>query len=313
MKKLLDNLLYGVVYIVFYAISLLPFRVLYALSDALYLIIYGIVGYRRQVVRGNIASSFPEKSDEERLKIERGFYHWFCDYFVETIKLLSITPETMRRHMEFRNVEELEQCFDNGQSCAAILGHYCNWEWLSATGTAFSRHPEAVAGLIYHPLYNKAFDSLFIALRSHLGGVCIPKKDILRYLVKYRNEKRPSLFGYISDQTPKWENIHLWLDFLGHDTPVFTGGERIMRKMDNAVFYADMRRVKRGYYTCTFRLITKSPKTLPEFEITKIFFGMLGQAVRQNPECYLWTHKRWKRTHEEYDRRVASGEIRQKP
>ena len=86
-----------------------------------------------------------------------------------------------------------------------------------------------------------------------------------------------------------------------------------MRKMDNAVFYADMRRVKRGYYTCTFRLITKSPKTLPEFEITKIFFGMLGQAVRQNPECYLWTHKRWKRTHEEYDRRVASGEIRQKP
>lgn len=312
MKKLLDNFLYGVAYVVFYAMSLLPFRVLYAISDILYLLIYRLVGYRRKVVIANIASSFPEKSHNEHLNIERCFYHWFCDYFVETVKLLSITPAAMRRHIEFYNIEELEQCYDNGQSCAAILGHYCNWEWLSATGLAFSRHTEAVAGLIYHPLYNNVFNRLFIALRSHLGGVCIPKNEILRYLIKYRNEKRPSLFGYISDQTPKWENIHLWLDFLGHDTPVFTGGERIMRKMDNAVFYADMQRVCRGRYTCTFRLITKSPRTLPEHEITRTFFNMLEQSVRRNPACYLWTHKRWKRTHEEYNRRVASGEIRQR-
>lgn len=307
---MLNDIFYGVTYALFYALSLLPFRALYAFSDFLYIIIYRLVGYRKKVVRKNISTSFPEKSGVELLDIEHRFYHWFCDYFVETIKLLSITPSEMRRHIDFRNIEELEQCYDNGQSCAAILGHYCNWEWLSATGIAYTRHYEAVSGLIYHPLYSDVFNRLFISLRSHLGGVCIPKHEILRYLLKYKKENRPSLFGYISDQVPKWENIHLWLDFLNHDTPVFTGGERIMQKMNNAVFYVDMERTSRGHYTCTFRLITKAPGDLPKYEITRTFFKMLEQSVRRDPSCYLWTHNRWKRTHDEYDRRVAQGEIK---
>jgi len=313
MKKVLDNMLYGVTYTIFYVLSLLPLRALYVLSDLLYLLIYRLVGYRRKVVGRNLATSFPGKNAEELARIERRFYHWFCDYFVETVKLLSITPQAMRRHIEFRNVDELERCYDSGQSCAAILGHYCNWEWLSAIGIAYTRHTEAVSGLIYHPLYNDVFNRLFISLRSHLGGVCVPKNDILRYLIRYRQENRPSLFGYISDQVPKWENIHLWVDFLNHDTPVFTGGERIMQKMNNAVFYVDMCRTRRGHYTCTFRLITKNPASLPKYEITKIFFRMLEQSVRRDPSCYLWTHNRWKRTHDEYDRRVARGDIKVRP
>lgn len=310
MKKLLDNILYGVTYAIFYALSLLPFRALYVFSDFLYILIYKLVGYRKAIVRRNLASSFPEKSAEELVCIERGFYHWFCDYFVETIKLLSITPQEMRRHIEFRNIEELERCYDEGQSCAAILGHYCNWEWLSATGIAYTRHKDAVSGLIYHPLYSEVFNRLFVSLRSHLGGVCIAKNEILRYLVKYKKEKRHSLFGYISDQVPKWENIHLWVDFLNHDTPVFTGGERIMRKMNNAVFYVDMERTRRGHYTCTFKLITKEPGRLPEYEITGTFFKMLERSVRRQPSYYLWTHNRWKRTHDEYNRLVEHGDIK---
>lgn len=310
MKKVLNNILYGVTYIMFYALSLLPFRALYIISDFMYILIYMLVGYRKKVVRKNIATSFPEKGSKELACIERRFYRWFCDYFVETIKLLSISPQQMSRHIEFRNVEELEQCFDNGQSCAAILGHYCNWEWLSGVGIAYTRHKDAVSGLIYHPLYSDVFNRLFISLRSHLGGVCIPKNEILRYLLRYRQEKRHSLFGYISDQVPKWENIHLWLDFLNHDTPVFTGGERIMKKMNDAVFYVDMERTRRGHYVCTFRLITKEPDSLPKYEITRTFFRMLEQSVRRDPSCYLWTHNRWKRTHEEYDSRVARGEIK---
>jgi KDO2-lipid IV(A) lauroyltransferase len=150
--------------------------------------------------------------------------------------MLSISKESMLRHIEFRNVEQLEECFDNGQTCAAILGHYCNWEYLSATGLAFRRHTDAIMGLIYHPLRNDIFDWLFIDMRQSLGGTCIKKKDILRYLVTYRRENRMSLFGYISDQAPMYQNIHLWMDFLHHDTPVFTGAERIIRKMNNAVF-----------------------------------------------------------------------------
>ena len=298
----MDKLSYRLLYALFYLISLLPFRLLYLLSDALYLIIYKVARYRRSIVRANLTSSFPDMTEEDIIKTERQFYHFFSDYLNETIKLLSVSRKTLLRHIEFRGVEQLEECFDRGQTCAAILGHYCNWEWLSASGLGFRRYPDAVMGLIYHPLYNKAFDQLFIRIRQSMGGVCIPKKDILRYLLQYKREERMSLFGYISDQAPKWENIHLWLPFLNHDTPVFTGAERIMRKMNNAVFYVDMQRPRRGHYVCTFRLITQEPQQEEENAITRRFFQMLEETVKAAPAYYLWTHNRWKRTREEFDR-----------
>ena len=298
MKQLSYRLLYGLTY----AISLLPFWLLYLISDGFFLLIYYLVRYRRKVVWKNLSSSFPEKSEAELRQISRQFYHWLCDYFVETVKLLSISNERLLRRIEFRGVEELEKCFDHGQDCAAILGHYCNWEWLSATGLAFRRHPEAVMGLIYHPLYNDAFDRLFIDIRKAHGGNCIPKQDILRHLITLRRDNRRSLFGYISDQAPRWHNIHLWLPFLNHDTPVFTGGERIMRKMDNAVFYVEMERPRRGQYICTFRMVSPHAAQEPDDEVTRRFFQMLEETIHRAPAYYLWTHNRWKRTHEEFDR-----------
>ena len=300
------KLLQVIVYAAFYLVSLLPYRALYVLADVLHVIVYDVVRYRLKVVRRNIATSFPEKSPAELRSIERGFYRWLCDYFVETIKLMTVSREELLRHVEFRGTELIEDSFDRGQTCAGILGHYGNWELLSATGITFRRHPEAVVGLIYHPLRNQVFDRLFIKIRQSMGGVCVPKQDILRYLVQFRSQGVMNIFGYIADQAPKYQNIHLWLPFLGHDTPVFTGAERIMRKMDNTVFYIDVERPARGKYVYTFKPMTDKPGELPEYEITRRFFAMLEQTIRRNPSCYLWSHNRWKRTHEEYDRRVKN-------
>lgn len=300
------KLLQVIAYAAFYLVSLLPYRALYVLADVLHVIVYDVVRYRLKVVRHNIATSFPEKSPAELRSIERGFYRWLCDYFVETIKLMTVSREELLRHVEFRGTELIEDSFDRGQTCAGILGHYGNWELLSATGITFRRHPEAVVGLIYHPLRNQVFDRLFIKIRQSMGGVCVPKQDILRYLVQFRRQGVMNIFGYIADQSPKYQNIHLWLPFLGHDTPVFTGAERIMRKMDNTVFYIDVERPARGKYVYTFKPMTDKPGELPEYEITRRFFAMLEQTIRRNPSCYLWSHNRWKRTHEEYDRRVKN-------
>lgn len=295
----------------FYAISLLPLRVLYCIADFEYLMLYYIIRYRRGVVRRNLTTSFPEKSSKEIQRIEKQFYHWFSDYFLEAVKLISISDQELRRRFQVYGSEEVEQCFQEGQNVAAILGHYCNWEWLSCVGIELPKN--RMMGLIYHPLRNKAFDELFKRIRSHeANGVVVPKKDILRYLVDYKRKGIMSIFGYISDQGPKWENIHLWLPFLNHqDTPVFTGGERIMRKMNDAVFYVEMSRPKRGYYTATYRLITREPNSLPENEITRRFFQLLEETIRKEPSYYLWTHKRWKRTKAEFDQRfeVVKGKV----
>lgn len=307
MKEFLYNIIYGI----FYLVSKLPYRALYVISDIANLVLYHIVRYRRDIVRRNIASAFPEKSLEECISIERGFYKWFCDYFVETVKLMSVSRQELLSRIEFRGIDKIEECFDRGQTCAGILGHYGNWELLSATGLVIKKHPEAVIGLIYHPLRSQLFDRLFINMRQSMGGVCVPKKDILRYLVSFRSQNLMNLFGYIADQAPRYRNIHLWLPFLNHDTPVFTGAERIMRKMNNAVFYIDVERPERGKYIYTFKLMTDKPGEIPEFEITKKFFVMLEQTIRREPRFYLWSHNRWKRTREEFDKefKIENGHV----
>lgn len=307
MKEFLYNIIYGI----FYLVSKLPYRALYVISDIANLVFYHIVRYRRDIVRRNITSAFPEKSLEECISIERGFYKWFCDYFVETVKLMSVSRQELLSRIEFRGIDKIEECFDRGQTCAGILGHYGNWELLSATGLVIKKHPEAVIGLIYHPLRSQLFDRLFINMRQSMGGVCVPKKDILRYLVSFRSQNLMNLFGYIADQAPRYRNIHLWLPFLNHDTPVFTGAERIMRKMNNAVFYIDVERPERGKYIYTFKLMTDKPGEMPEFEITKKFFVMLEQTIRREPRFYLWSHNRWKRTREEFDKefKIENGHV----
>lgn len=299
------------IYCLFYAISLLPFRLLYVLADIECFMLYHVIRYRRGVVRRNLVTSFPDKSEQEIVQIEKRFYHWFCDYFLEAVKLLSISDAELCRRFTIINSEEVEQCFKEGQDVAAILGHYCNWEWLSCVGMNLPLERET--GLIYHPLRNKAFDYLFRKLRSHeKHSRVIPKQDILRYVVSCKKEGIRNICGYISDQGPKWKNIHLWLPFLNHEhTPVFTGGERIMRKMNNAVFYVEMSRPKRGYYTATYKLITRTPNALEPDGITRRFFQMLEQTIRREPAYYLWSHNRWKRTKEEFDRRfqVVNGKV----
>ena len=310
-KTLIIRMTNKIVYAIFYAISLLPLRVLYVLSDMFSFLVYHVLRYRRGVVRGNLTSSFPEKSTKEIKRIERQFYQWFCDYFMESIKLLSISDEELNRRFVVKNPEVHEAWFLKGRDTAGILGHYCNWEWLSRVGKDMNQSRRVC--LIYDPLHSKAFDYLFLKLRSYPPtGQPTPKKDILRQLFSWKCDGIHSLGGYIADQAPKWSNIHLWLPFLNHpETPVFTGTERIVKKMDDVVYFVKMTRPRRGYYTAEYVPITEDPKSLPDGEITRRFFELLEQSIREAPQYYLWTHNRWKRTKEEFDRRftVVNGKV----
>ena len=303
------KLLYALLYAVWWLLSLLPMRVHYVLSDALFLLVYHVLRYRRPLVRRHLADCFPEKTAEERLEIERGFYHWFGDYIAETVKLLTISHSNLKRRMVFKGSELIDEAIESGQSCAIYLGHYCNWEWVTSLPLWVT--PKAQCGQIYHVLENKEFDRLFLRLRQRLGAVSIPMAETLRRLATYRQQNQPVVIGYISDQVPFWNNIHHWCPFLNHDTPVFTNGEKIIRKMNNAVFYVDMERPARGKYVVTFKLITLTPGELEENAITRQFFAMLEETIRREPHLYLWSHNRWKRTHEEFDRlfKVVNGKV----
>lgn len=299
----MGKILYGSLYCIFYLVSLLPLTILYAISDGIYYMMYYVVRYRRHLVRKHLIDCFPEKSDEERLKIEREFYSWLCDYFVETIKLFTMSKKQVMKRMQFIGAEKVRESCQKSQSCAVYLGHYCNWEWVTSLQLWVGE--DIACGQIYHPLENKAFDKLFLYLRNRLGAQCIPMAESIRKIMKMRQEGKPIVIGFIADQVPLWNNIHYWTDFLHHDTPVFTGTEKIARKMNLAVYYLDIQRLKRGYYQAEFKLLTEIPKEKKEFEITETYIRELEKTIQRQPAFWLWTHNRWKRTREQWLKIVA--------
>ncbi len=288
---------YHILFFLLYLLSLLPMRLLYLLSDCLFFPLFHIVKYRRKVVEKQLDECFPEKSMQERRAIERQFYHFFCDYLVEVIKLFSISKKEMMRRMKFVGIEQVREELKDKKFCFLYLGHYCNWEYIASLSYWL---PEIHCGQIYHRIYNQAFDELFLKLRGQFGGESILMKDTLRRILTLRNQEKKVMIGFIADQLPKWENMNHWTTFLNHDTSFFIGAERIAKQVDAALYYVDVERVKRGYYQVRFRLMTLHPKEFPDYELTDQYARLLEESICRQPAYWLWTHKRWKRTKEEW-------------
>ncbi len=282
-------------------LSLLPFWILYRISDLLYFPLYYCIRYRRKVVRKNLVESFPEKDFSEILKIEKDFYRYFCDYFIETLKLFSMSRNTISKRMHFEGADLLNERLQK-QNCVVYLGHYCNWEWI--VSLPLHTLQGVTSAQIYHELENKAFNGLFLRLRGRFGSVNIKMKQALRQLLRYNREQKRFVVGFIADQSPNWNSINLWTDFLNHDSAVFTGAERMARKVEAAVFYLDITRVKRGYYSAKFIEMTNQPSALEEDALTVDYTHRLEQSIRKNPQYWLWSHNRWKRTHADYLKRM---------
>lgn len=272
--------------------ALLPMRALYVLSDILYVLVYRIIRYRVKVVRKNLTNSFPEKSEAELLKLEREFYHHFADYIVETIKLAHISLEELQRRAYLRNPELVDQLMAEGHTCFILLmGHYGNWEWFSGST---SRFKDSRIYQIYRPLSNKAFDQLFIHLRTQFGSYGIKKQDTVREVIQLKKDKTPCVVIFIADQTPSRNNLHYWTTFLNQDSAILTGPERLAKKLNLPVIFLDTKQVKRGYYTVDMKLLTDHPKDTPDNWITEQYTRLMEKCILRNPAGWLWTHKRWK-------------------
>jgi KDO2-lipid IV(A) lauroyltransferase len=291
MQKLLSYLAYGFLRF----LSYLPLPILYLFSDFVYFIIYHIIGYRKKVVLINMTNSFPEKSKEEILTIRKEFFHHFCDSFVETIKLWSISEKEIKKRCHFKNPDLFDIYAEKGQSIVAVLGHYGNWEWM----TSFSAWKNYNFLPIYKPLHNKVFDKMYIEIREHFGAKTLAKNDTLRTMISYKRKNEFTITAFIGDQTPKRDNIHYWTQFLNQETPILQGTERIAKKLNQAVIYVYMKKVKRGYYEIEFLPLFDDPKNTQENEITEKHTRILEEIINRDPAYWLWSHKRWKHKREE--------------
>jgi KDO2-lipid IV(A) lauroyltransferase len=288
----LSAILYYLALPFIYLLSILPFPLLYGLSNIVYYLLFHVLGYRREVVLNNLRNSFPEKTEKELLLIRRRFYRYFCDLFLETFKTLSISRERMLKHC--RMEEESQNLFKElaaaGQSIMIVMGHLGNWEWAGNTFSLLCKHQLYV---IYHPLSNKYFNRLVYKMRTRFGTKLISMKDTLREMLNNRNELNATAF--IADQSPQPDRAY-WMSFLNQDTPVFLGIEKIALKIRYPVVYVSIERVKRGYYRLHAERIELPLAESRPGEITEFHTRKLEEDIRRQPEIWLWTHRRWKHT-----------------
>lgn len=275
---------------IFKGVALLPFTVLYGISNFLYYLTYYIVRYRRKVVRQNLNNSFPDKTEKEIIRIEKLFFRHFCDYIVETIKLLHISDEEMKRRLRFTNIDVIEKMRSDGNPILLYLGHYGNWEYITSI-TLWMKEGMAPCQ-VYHPLTNKVMDKFFYALRSRFHTLSIPQKQTLRVILTFMKEGKQPILGLISDQRPRKKFSTTWMRFLHQETALITGGETMGLRLNAHFVYIRMKCVRRGYYEATF--IPIQPVADEEFSHSKQYMRMLEKDILEAPQYWLWSHKRWK-------------------
>jgi KDO2-lipid IV(A) lauroyltransferase len=271
-------------------LTLLPLGVLYILSDFIFLLLYYFPSYRRKVVGTNLKNSFPEKSEKELRVIEKRFYHHLSDLFLETFKLIHMSEKQQLRRFTYSNLEVIDKLRNENRDVVALLGHYNNWEWPTLL-PKFMKYPTVI---IYKPLQNKYFNNFINKQRSKYGIILTPMSLVIREILNYRQKKINTISIFISDQTPAKGDIRFWTPFLNQDTPVFTGAEKIALKYDMAVVFFHIQKKKRGYYNLDIELLFDHTAGLPEHTITETFTRRLEEVIKENPEYWIWSHRRWK-------------------
>lgn len=289
MKKALQAILFWIYYPVLRVFTGLPLRLQYVLADLLYFLMR-ITGYRKKVIRSNLKNALPEKSEKERKCIERKFYRHLADSLLESVAQMGFSVKELARRFRFKNPELINSFARQGKSVLLATAHYANWEWF----TSFPLISPFKVLAIYKPLRNPFMDKLFVRIRERTGAIACPMEDVVRKIYSFRDQNIPTLTYFIVDQRPLRKSIGYWDIFLHQETPFYLGIEKIARKTNFPVFFMKVDKIKRGYYEAEFILLEEEPSGTLPYEITRKHIRLLENIIREKPELWLWSHRRWK-------------------
>jgi KDO2-lipid IV(A) lauroyltransferase len=261
---------------------------MYLISDAIYGLVFYVIGYRKQVVMKNLLIAFPEKTEKERVRIAKDFYHNFIDTFIEIIKLMSVSEKELVKRFS-SNYEVVDALYDTGVNVQLHGGHFFNWEFINLGLSRKSKFPFVV---VYMPVSNKSFERLIIEQRTRYGTILVPATQFKTKFHEY--VKSRYALALVADQNPGSPDSAYWTPFFNRVTAFVSGPEKGAKLNNTAVVFGDFYKVKRGYYRIDFELVTTTPREMENGEITKKYVAFLEKTIRKNPANYLWSHRRWK-------------------
>jgi len=285
-KRLLNRLLVGFLIL----ISVLPFSFIYFLSDIISFLLRYVIRYRRKVVLENLKHAFPEKDDRKLQNITNRFYKHFTDVMLEVAKMYSINEQQMRKRVKFKGLDQFEKLYQQNKSFIILSMHHNNWEWTSVL-PLYVKHK---AITLYNPIRgNRTLDNFILHSREKWGGKCIPVHKSSRTVMKFNRSGQPTLLGLVADQTPP-ATSDFWTIFLNREAPFFSGPEKIAKRTNQPVYFHRIRKIDRGKYEMIFTPICENPMETEPNEILLHYVRKIEEIISEEPEHYLWSHRRWK-------------------
>lgn len=276
------------------SIAILPHWVQYGcIAPFIYVVVRYLVGYRRGLILKQLSGSFPEKSREEIEGICNEFYRHFAEIIITTMSMAGITEEQRRDAVKFNIADHVRQTLKD-KHVVILASHYGVWEYAQFVCLHLPGYCEIGA---YHPLSNKAWNELFLHLRTFEDVIPVPSSRYLRYFIEHKESGvngKPMLLGMASDQNaPPKGDVH-WYNFLNRPTLFFEGGEQLATKFSLPVVYFSMKRKGAGRYECDVILVHDGQEPVEKHEITERYVRLLEQDIERDPARWMWSHRRWK-------------------
>ena len=283
-------IIFILVYPVIWLLSSLPMALLYLLSDGLYLLFFYVIGYRKKVVLDNLTLAFPEKEERELLEIRKKFYRHFTDLVVESVKAFTMSKAFVSKRYAFNNPEVVNDLHKKGRSIAFVGAHQANWEWSCSMPVVV----DVLCFGAYTRMGNKYFDRVIKKSRSKFGFIGYETTKTVQAIKSNFDNGVQGLYLLLSDQSPQIHKTHYWSEFMGVKVPIHTGAEMLAKKFDMAVVNYSIKKIKRGRYKADLEIITETPQQFKNYEITDQYLAIVERNIREQPEYYLWSHKRFK-------------------
>jgi KDO2-lipid IV(A) lauroyltransferase len=265
----------------------LPFWIIFGLAQIAYFLLFIIIGYRKKIVYQNLKKSFPDKSDHDIHLEAKRFYRHFCEIFIESVKLLTISRKQIKKRYSFKNIDLLEGFYDQKKSIILYSAHFGNWEWMAS----LQLHTKYQMYSFYQKQSNQYFNDFMIKIRERFGNICVESQSGFKVLLKNNREKNLTITYVIGDQSPMSKSSMHWTNFLNQETAFLVGSDKMAKKCNQQLIYPHITQKKKGYYELEFKIIPMNS----EIEPVETYAKLLEKNIQEQPELWLWSHRRWKR------------------
>lgn len=249
-----------------------------------------VLRYRRRVILTNLSTAFPDSDPRARATLGRKATAHLARALLEFLRIPYYASRNFEGRVRFDGMENFERAKSEGKGVLCLSGHLGSFE-LAVAAVASRAKP---VWLVVKP-FPRAVDRFVTRVRTMSGLGVIPARRSIRGIIEALRRNEAVVF--VLDQNAT-RSIGIFVDFFGRPACTFSALANLALRTRAPVIAATPYRDPDG--THVLRVLPAIPleeKASEEETIahmTQVYTRVIENAIREHPEQWFWTHKRWR-------------------